>query len=117
MCTCSRERATERNVIGMTKLTVIVCAVIVTMCVVFPCMAEGIEGYYPRTAVVTDLDYDNDLVIITDLAGLDWVMEGIEDWQVGDLVSLLMYDNNTPDTIFDDEIVMAYYGGWIGLED
>lgn len=101
----------------MTKLTVIVCAVIVTMCVVFPCTAEGIEGYYPRTAVVTDLDYDNDLVIITDWAGLDWMMEGIEDWQVGDLVSLLMYDCGTPDTIFDDKIVMAYYGGWIGLED
>lgn len=101
----------------MTKLTVIVCAVIVAMCVVFPCTAEGVEGYYPRTAVVTDLDYDNDLVIITDWAGFDWVMEGIEDWQVGDLVSLLMYDCGTPDTIFDDEIVMAYYGGWIGLEN
>lgn len=100
------------------KIIVIIATIILTCTMFAPCIAESydLNSVYPRTALVTCLDWDTDTVIITDWAGLEWAFEGIEDWQEGDLVSLLMWDAGTPDSIFDDHILKAYYGGWLGLE-
>lgn len=99
------------------KITVITCAIILALFGLHPCCAESVNGLYPRTAAVAGFDYDRDVVIATDWAGLEWEFEGIEDWEIGDLVSLMMYDNGMPNTILDDEIMLAYYGGWTILED
>lgn len=73
---------------------------------------DVVEGYYPLTAVVVDLDYDEDVLILEDGAELVWEFEGIEDFEIGDIVSLLMWDNNTPDSIYDDVILLVYYSGF-----
>ena len=103
----------------ITIATIVTIALIISLGCMIPACAESydLDSIYPRTAVVTDLDYDEDLVICTDSVGFDWVFEGIEDWSEGDVVSLLMWDADTPDSILDDVILKAYYGGWFGMED
>lgn len=75
--------------------------------------APEMNGLYPRTARVIAFDYKNDLVVCVDWAELIWKFEGIEDWNLNDIASLIMYDNGTPESIYDDQIIAVRYGGWI----
>lgn len=72
-----------------------------------------VDNYYPNTAIVIDFNEAEDLVICEDSAGNIWEFKGIEDWDEGDLVSMLIDGKGTP-KIFDDEILLVRYGGWIG---
>ena len=65
---------------------------------------------YPRTAIVSSIE--NDAVVVTDSVGFDWVFSGSEDYMIGDVVSLVMDDNRTPDSILDDKIVDVLYSGF-----
>ena len=69
-----------------------------------------IDNLYPKTAKVYAIDRDSDIVTVIDSVGFLWEFYGVEDWEIGDLVSLLMFDNGT-ESIFDDEIIKAYYCG------
>lgn len=66
--------------------------------------------YYPRTFVVDSLDYERDMVIVVDTVGYEWEFCGTEDWEVGDLVSAVMYSRGTK-TIFDDSFSKIRYAG------
>ena len=68
---------------------------------------------YPTTAVVVELDRENDIVTCADYAGNLWEFEGCEDWETGDVASLLMCDLGTA-SIYDDTIEMVRYSGHIG---
>lgn len=80
--------------------------------------AFGPDSVYAKLAVVIDLDPVFDYVFVSDWNGDIWVLDGIEDWCIGDYVSMVMYDNGTEE-IWDDEILSAYYerpdlvSGWI----
>lgn len=65
---------------------------------------------YPMTAVVYELDRENDLVTVEDANGNLWQFEGCEDWDINDICSMLMDDCGTA-SIYDDEIVMVRYSG------
>lgn len=95
----------------MTKTLTITITIILLCAIAVPACAS----LYPTVCVVTDLDYENDLVIIEDCTGNLWVFEGIEDWDLGDIVGLIMNDMETP-TIEDDEIVMMRYCGYMPEE-
>lgn len=71
-----------------------------------------IETIYPLSTVVTDVNYDTDIVTCTDFNGNEWTFEGCEDWQEGDRASLLMFNNDT-EIIYDDVILKAHYNGWV----
>lgn len=71
-----------------------------------------IEGYYPLTTVVYDMDRENDIVTVEDANGNLWEFEGCEDWEIGDICSLLMFDNGTV-SIYDDKIIIAHYNGTV----
>lgn len=71
-----------------------------------------IEGYYPLTTIVYDMDRENDVVTVEDANGNLWAFEGCEDWEINDICSLLMYDNGT-ESIYDDEIIIAHYNGTV----
>jgi len=73
---------------------------------------EPREQVYPLTAQIVELDRANDIVTCEDGAGLLWQFEGCEDWEEGDIASLLMNDNATPDNVFDDIIEMVRYAGF-----
>lgn len=66
---------------------------------------------YAQVATVTVVDYDADKVYFTDTRQNVWVMYGTEDWCEGDLAALTMFDNGTPNCIYDDVIVGARYNG------
>ena len=76
---------------------------------------ETIEDVYAITTVVVELNHRNDTVTCQDFNGNLWVFYGVEDWLVGDVATLIMWNAET-DTIYDDEIVHAYYSGWFTPE-
>lgn len=71
------------------------------------------EKEYPLTAVVVELNTENDIVVCEDYAGNTWEFFGVEDWIEGDIASMIVNDKGTT-KIKDDEIVLVRYGGWIG---
>lgn len=71
-----------------------------------------LDHIYPETLIVEELDYENDLVFLRDFNGYLWAIEEVQDWEIGDVVSVIFYDCDTDD-IFDDEIVYIRYSGYI----
>ena len=77
------------------------------------CAAENFQKKtenYPLTTIVTEINPEIDVVSITDNNGFVWQFYGVEDWEEGDICSVIMSDNGT-ETIFDDIIVTTRYGG------
>ena len=89
--------------IGKTVAVVLAVALllIIGAHIVFP--RPGI--IYARAATIIGVEYDNDLYIIEDKAGLVWIWEGVEDLSCGDEIAMLMWNRLTPWTIFDDVIL------------
>lgn len=71
------------------------------------------EGIYSTTTMVTDVDYDADVVTIQTFSGIEYQFEGCEDWYEGDICTVTIWNNNTPNTVYDDEILQTRYSGWI----
>lgn len=101
----------------MKKLTSIVCIIIVILVCYAPVIVlactrntNSETNLYPTTAVVYELDRENDLVTVKDANGNLWQFEGCEDWDINDICSMLMDDCVTT-SIYDDEIVMIRYSG------
>lgn len=69
------------------------------------------DSVYARTMIVSEVNYEQDIVCLTDAVGFKWSFAGAEDWCVGDYASCVMYDSGTKDTILDDEIVSVTYAG------
>lgn len=67
---------------------------------------------YPATGLVVNLDATKDIVTVLTGNDMLWDFCGVEDYELGDMVSLLMDDNGTPDDITDDLIVKAQYSGF-----
>lgn len=70
----------------------------------------GQGWYYPLTTRVVEVDVENDVVTCEDFNGFLWEFEGCEDWQEGDIASLLM-DSNGTEKVFDDKIMLVHYNG------
>ena len=66
---------------------------------------------YSLSTIVTDLDRERDIVTVEELDGSNvWTLYGVEDWEINDICSLTMFNNNTP-KIYDDIIIGTTYGG------
>ena len=92
-------------------LVALAFALPVLMYVEYQAEVKAEHSVYPLTVQVVELDHDADVVVCVDGAGNDWEFYGVEDWQVGDFASLLMDDNGTAETIYDDVITMTHYAG------
>ena len=91
--------------------TIIAAVLAATILIILAaCSAPKPSETYASVATVTEVNYDTDTVICIDAAGNLWEFTETDDWQVGDLVALLM-DNNGTSNIYDDIILHAYYGG------
>lgn len=66
-------------------------------------------GIYAATMKVTAID--NDVVEMETATGFVYEWEGADDYEVGDLVSLIM-DSKGTEEIVDDEILSMRYAGW-----
>lgn len=91
----------------MKKLTAVILTIITLLTVASAC-----ADLYPAVGVVFDIDYENNLVIFEDYEQNLWAIEGIEDWEIGDIGALLMDDMDTK-SIYDDEIVLVRYAGFM----
>ena len=68
---------------------------------------------YAKTTVVIEVNYEDDVVVVADMMKREWSFSGTEDWIEGDIASLLMSNNGTTDTCYDDIVLDARYDGWI----
>lgn len=66
---------------------------------------------YPATGIVTAVGQD--FIVFTDFNGNEWEYNDPEDWACGDRIAVIMSDNGTPDSIYDDEIMSVRYCGWV----
>lgn len=68
---------------------------------------------YPKTARIVNirLEGTKDVVTLEDSNGFTWEYDGVEDYYLGDLVSLIMDDNGT-EIISDDKIISHRYSGY-----
>ena len=72
------------------------------------------ERQYPTTMIVRNIDTANDLVRMSTASGHIYEMYGVEDYNIGDAVALIMSNNGTADDVTDDIIVQAQYSGFKG---
>lgn len=70
----------------------------------------GSGTIYPNTMVITETNYETDTVTMSTCSGVTYQFEGVEDYYVGDLVSVIMFDNGTPE-VYDDIILSHRYAG------
>ena len=73
-------------------------------------MQLAAQCLYPSCGRVVKVDRKHDTISIKDTYGNVWVWEGAEDWDKGDHVAMIMYDNFTKKTS-DDVIVKLRYMG------
>ena len=70
---------------------------------------------YPATMQLVSIErreYGDLLTFSTGSGMLFQLSDWAEDWDVGDLASMIMYDNGTPNDITDDAIVSVRYAGY-----
>lgn len=70
------------------------------------------SGYYAKVAEVIDVDERHNIVTVEDATGNIWKYYGIEDYYKGDIVAMLMDNNGTTNTIYDDIIVNVTFSGY-----
>lgn len=94
------------------KVWVLIIAILLA-CVVFTiCAIKSAESnYYALTAIIINVDYENDMVCAQDYNGNVWTFEGAADWMKDDCVSMVINDRGT-DKIFDDRVVSVRYNSW-----
>lgn len=71
-----------------------------------------IEDIYPETAIIMKTDLEADLVTVQTLNGNCFQFYGVEDYQAGDIVSMVMDSGSTPE-VEDDIILSVKYSGYI----
>lgn len=81
------------------------CKTVVAVLVTIAVMCYAFSTLYIRAGIITGVEYDNDIYIIEDYAGLVWTLKGVEDLSCGDGIAMLMWNRMTPWTIFDDVIL------------
>lgn len=67
---------------------------------------------YPQTFVVDLVNHEQDFMVLVDFNGNEWIYDGVEDFNCGDIVATIMEERGTP-TIYDDAIVIIQYAGYI----
>ena len=68
---------------------------------------------YPTSMIVVEVDYENNLVTIVDFEGRMYQFYGCEDWYKNDICAVIMDDNGTSETVYDDIIIQVRYCGYV----
>jgi len=70
------------------------------------------RNVYPNTAIITSVDYEKDSFTVATSTNISYTLKGVEDWEVGDLASLLMYDIGSDGDITNDLVIELRYSGF-----
>lgn len=89
----------------------IIAVILTVACLCGVCALCADADIYAKTAIVYEIDRDADVVVVEDATGNLWEFEGVEDYEIGDFVSMVMDDNDTT-SIYDDVIVASQYSGY-----
>lgn len=91
----------------------LIVTLIILICTIFfvAAIRQPVAKTYANTGVVMAISTGTDTVVVEDYNGNLWAFYGVEDWQEGDCVSLVMSDAGTEE-IYDDEILSVRYSGW-----
>ena len=91
----------------------LIVTLIILICALFfvAAVSQPVARTYAATGRVMAISTGTDTVIVEDYNGNLWAFYGVEDWQEGDCVSLVMSDAGTEE-IYDDEILSVRYSGW-----
>lgn len=74
-----------------------------------------INNLYTDMGIVTEVNYETDIVTVNTFSEeYTYIIEGCEDWYVGDFATFLMTDMGTPYDDSDDEMISATYSGHTG---
>lgn len=70
-------------------------------------------GYnvYPTTAKIVEFDDKSNAVICESATEIQYKFYGIEDYEIGDCVSMIVSDNGTENTN-DDIVLVSRYSSW-----
>ena len=85
----------------------LICFILISLIVVFSIR----NFYYAQEFIVTETDYENDIVTIETSTGFQYQFQGVEDWFVGDHCICLMFNSFTK-IITDDIIINTRYCGF-----
>lgn len=97
---------TMKKIYAILLVTMLCCV----SCIVYAEKNDGeLTEFYPRLVMVVDFDYIKDLVICVDVNGDEWLFYGTDDYLVGDVCILMMWNNS--DDYTDHEIVAVFYEG------
>ena len=94
------------------KKFVIVWSVVVACAILMGIVACASAEQYPQAFVVDRVNREQNYMVLIDFNGNEWVYEDVEDFDCGDIVAAIMEERGTP-TIYDDEIVMIRYAGYM----
>lgn len=98
----------------MKKLLVTLSILFIFLAIPFNVSAKENAKLYPQTTVI--VKYENNMMYCMDFNGNIWTIlceEEYSDYFVGDIISMVMCDNGTPNSIYDDIIVSYRYDGWV----
>ena len=95
----------------MKKALTILAMVVMVATIVLSAKANE-HKLYPRAMEIVEFEYDTDTVVCVDAVGLEWAFYGIEDWDIGDLVIVMLDNNGTPNTMVDDIITDTIFSGY-----
>ena len=116
--TSNKERGFQKmkkNVNSFAVAIVIVCGLLCSALIWFKYLDSvkpEAHEIYPTSAIVTDVS--NDKITITDFEGRTWIFYAdSEDWAVNDICAVIMDDNGTPETVYDDLVIQARYCGYV----
>ncbi len=70
------------------------------------------RNVYPNTAIITSVNYETDIFTVATSTNISYTLKGVEDWEVGDLASLLMYDIGSDGDITNDLVIELKYSGF-----
>lgn len=79
-----------------------------------PAFAD-IDGINVRAGIIIKINTEEDYCVVEDSCGLFWEFQGVDDYEIGDLVIMTMWDAET-ESIFDDEIINVTYSGYIAAD-
>lgn len=82
--------------------------IIATILILFILMATATADQYYRFGEIIDIEYDTDFVTVDDGMGNLWEFMSApiaEYYYYGDLILMIMDDNDTPDWIYDDKVL------------
>ncbi len=96
----------------MKKVITLIIMALIVVTIAINAKAANAHEVYPRAMEIVEFEHYTDTVVCVDAVGLEWAFYGIEDWDIGDLVIVMLDNNGTPNTMVDDIITDTIFSGY-----